>query len=72
MQTIFVWVCGIPDGDGHWGDPQINVLCSAQVDWYEGQPDDAGGVHWESNELGLIEGLRDLSGEDRVHRANDH
>ena len=47
------------------------MLCRAEVDWDEGQPDDAGGVHGEADELGLVEGLGDLAGKDSVHGADD-
>ena len=47
------------------------MLCRGEVDWDEGQPDDACGVHGEADELWLVEGLRDLAGKDCVHCADD-
>ena len=41
------------------------------VDGEEGEPDDARGVHREPDELGLVERLGDLPGEDGVDRADD-
>ena len=43
----------------------------AEVDRDEGQPDDAGGVHGEADELALVKVLRDLPGLDGVHGADD-
>jgi len=47
------------------------VLCRAEVDGDEGKPDDAGGVHGETDELGLVEGLGDLAGQDGVDGTDD-
>ena len=47
----------------------------AEVERDEGEPDDAGGVHREPDELGLVEVLRHLPGLDGVegaHRDQDH
>ena len=62
----------MPNCDGHGCDPELDVLPCAEVDGYEGEPDDAGGVHAEADELGLVEGLGDLAGEDGVEGAHDH
>ena len=44
----------------------------AQVDDDEGGPDDASGIHGEADVLALVERLRDLAGQEGVHRAHDH
>ena len=47
----------------------------AEVERDEGEPDDAGGVHREPDELGLVKVLRHLPGLDGVegaHRDQDH
>ena len=62
----------MPDCDGHGGDPELDVLPSAEVDGDEGEPDDARGVHAEADELGLVEGLGDLAREHGVEGAHDH
>ena len=48
------------------------MLPGREVDRDEGEPDDAGRVHAEPDELGLVEGLRDLPGQDRVNGADHH
>lgn len=45
------------------------VACP-EVDGHECQPDDAGGVHGEADELGLVEVLWDLPRLDGVHGAD--
>lgn len=35
---------------------------STAVNWYEGQPDNAGGIHGETDPFGFIEILRDIPG----------
>jgi len=50
----------------------LRRLRRAKEDGYEGQPDDAGGVHGEADGFGLVEGLGDSSALDGVHRARDH
>ena len=62
----------LPYGHRHWCDPELNLLACAEVDGYEREPDDAGRVHWEADELGLIEGLGNLSRHNGVERADDH
>jgi len=47
------------------------VLSCAEVDRNEREPDDAGGVHREADELRLVEGFRDLPGENGVDGADD-
>ena len=47
------------------------MLSRAEVDGDEGEPDDAGGVHGEADELGLVKGLGDLAGQDGVDSADD-
>ena len=42
----------------------------AEVEGDEGEPDDAGGVHREPDELGLVEVLRNLPGLDSVEGAD--
>ena len=42
----------------------------AEVEGDEGEPDDAGGVHREPDELGLVEVLRHLPGLDSVEGAD--
>ena len=48
----------------------LKRVSGSEVDWDECQPDDAGGVHGEADELGLVEVLRDLSGLDGVVGAD--
>ena len=62
----------LPDCDGHGGDSELDVLAGAEVDGDEREPDDAGGVHAEADELGLVEGLGDLARQHRVEGAHDH
>ena len=62
----------LPDCDGHGCDPELDVLAGAEVDGDECEPDDAGGVHAEADELGLVEGLGDLARQHRVEGAHDH
>ncbi len=45
-------------------------VARAKVEWHEGEPDDAGGVHGETDELRLVEVFRYFSRLDRVHRAH--
>ena len=45
-------------------------VCCTKVEGDEGEPDDAGCVHCESNKLRLIEVLRNLPGLDGVDRAD--
>ena len=47
----------------------VRVAC-AEVERYEGQPDDAGGVHREPDELGLVEVFRYFPCLDGVHGAH--
>jgi len=42
----------------------------AEVQDDEGDPDDAGGVHGEADELGLVEVLRQIARLERVQRAH--
>ncbi len=60
-----------PDGHGHGGDPEVDMLSRAEVDGNEGEPDDTGGVHGEADELGLVEGLGDFASQDGVDGADD-
>ena len=62
----------LPDGDGHGSDPELDLLPGAEVDGDECKPDDAGRVHREPDELGLVERLGDFAREDGVHRADHH
>ena len=48
------------------------MLSSAEVDGNKSEPDDACGVHGKADELGLIEGFRNLPGENGVDRADDY
>ena len=45
-------------------------VAGAKVERHKGQPDDAGGVHREPDELGLVEVFRYFSRLDGVHRAD--
>lgn len=46
------------DTEAHRDD----LVVGAEVDGYEGQPDDAGGIHGKGYVLGLIEIGRDIAG----------
>lgn len=51
------------------------VVVGAEVDGYEGQPDDARRVHGEADVLGLVEVLRDLArleGVQGAHQDQEH
>ena len=48
------------------------MLSRAEVDGDEGEPDDAGGVHGEADELGLVEGLGDFARQYGVDGADDN
>jgi len=62
----------IPDGDGHRSDSEIHMLSCAEIDWNKRKPNNAGCVHWESDELGLIKSLRNLASQDSIDCADDH
>ena len=47
------------------------IVVGAEVYGYEGQPDDAGGVHGEADVLGLVEVLRYLARLERVESAHE-
>ena len=46
------------------------AVAGPKVEGDKGEPDDAGGVHREPDELGLVEVLRHLPRLDGVHRAH--
>ena len=48
------------------------MLACAEVDGNKSKPNDASCVHWESDELGLIECFWNLPCEDSIHGADDH
>ena len=52
------------------GPPHLERVPCPEVDGHEGQPDDAGRVHGEADELGLVEVLGDLPGLDGVEGAD--
>ena len=60
-----------PYSERHGSYPSVSVICRGDIDGDECEPDDAGCVHREPDELGLVEGLGDLPGEDSVDRADD-
>lgn len=47
------------------------MTTGAEVDGNESQPDDTRGVHGESNEFRLVEGLWDFSSQNSVDGADD-
>ncbi len=47
------------------------ALRGGEVDGHKSQPDDAGGVHGEADELGLVECFGDVPRQYGVHRADD-
>ena len=47
------------------------MLCCAEVDGNECEPNDAGCVHGESDEFWLVKSLRNLASQDSVDCADD-
>ena len=51
------------------GDVERNVVAlrRSEVDGHKGEPDNASCVHGKADELGLVEGFRNIASEHRVH-----
>lgn len=58
-----------------FANTDLVIVVGAEVDGYEGQPDDARRIHGEADVLGLVEVLRDLARLERVqgtHQDQEH
>lgn len=60
------------DRHAECGDLRLMGVAGAKVDRHEGKPDDARGIHGETDELALVEVLRYPARLHRVHGRNEN